>query len=202
MDERHELRIDPSNAEQLSSWDGVTGAYWARRAERFDEGVAGYQPHLLDAAEIDTTTRVLDIGCGSGQVTRDAGRRAISGTALGVDLAAHLIDLARQVTEREGLRNVTFRQADAQVHAFPEQHFDIAISRSGAMFFGDPPIAFRNIARAIRPQGRIVLLSWQPMERNEWISAFRSGRFRSRACEVTHPTPLGWGIWFASGVAD
>ncbi|MGH3932459.1 MAG: class I SAM-dependent methyltransferase [Pseudonocardiaceae bacterium] len=77
------------------------------------------------------------------------------------------------MAEREQVANATFQQADAQAHPFPDQHFDIAISRHGAMFFGDAPAAFRNIARAMRPGGRLVLLSWQPLARNEWISALR-----------------------------
>jgi hypothetical protein len=43
------------------------------------------------------------------------------------------------------------------------------------MFFGDAPTAFSNIARAMRPGGRLVMLSWQPLQRNEWISTFRQG---------------------------
>jgi len=117
---------------------------------------------------------VLDIGCGSGQTTRDAARCATAGSALGVNLSSRMIELARQLAEREQVVNATFHQADAQVHTFPDQHFDIAISRSGAMFFGNAVVAFKNIARAVRPGGRLVLLSWQPLARNEWVSAFRT----------------------------
>jgi SAM-dependent methyltransferase len=68
--------------------------------------------------------------------------------------------------------NATFQQADAQIHPFPDDAFDVVISRHGAMFFGDPIAAFTNLARALRPSGRLVLLTWQPFERNEWLSAF------------------------------
>jgi SAM-dependent methyltransferase len=47
----------------------------------------------------------------------------------------------------------------------------VAISRFGTMFFSDPPAAFANIAAALRPQARLVLLVWQPHERNEWARA-------------------------------
>lgn len=170
MTESTAVRVDPSNVEQLGAWDGDQGAYWAARADRFDEGVAGYHDQFLAAAAIDPTATVLDIGCGSGQTTRDAARCATAGSALGVDLSSRMIGLA----EREHVANATFQQADAQVHPFPDQCFDIAISRHGAMFFGDAPATFTNIARAMRPGGRLVLLSWQPLRRNEWISAFRA----------------------------
>jgi ubiquinone/menaquinone biosynthesis C-methylase UbiE len=89
-----------------------------------------------------------------------------------VDLSSRMIELARQLAEREHVANVTFQQADAQVYPFPDQCFDIAISRTGAMFFGDAPAAFTNIARALRPGGRLVLLAWQSLQRNDWVSAF------------------------------
>jgi SAM-dependent methyltransferase len=171
--EAAEIQVDPSNAEQFRAWEGDEGAYWVSRAERIDDGVAGYHHRLLDAAAIDPADNVLDIGCGGGQTTRDAARRATAGSALGVDLSSRMVDLATRAAEREQVPNATFLQADAQVHPFPEGHFDVTISRHGVMFFGDPHAAFTNIARATRPGGRLVLLTWQPHERNEWLTVFR-----------------------------
>ncbi|SFB54738.1 Methyltransferase domain-containing protein [Amycolatopsis marina] len=166
--------VSNDNAEQLSAWDGDQGTFWADRADRIDEGVARYHEHLMAAARIGATDIVLDIGCGNGQATRDAARRATAGWALGVDLSSRMLELARRLAERDQLSNVTLRQADAQTHPFPSQSFDLAISRHGAMFFGDPPAAFANIARAMRPAARLVLLSWQLPQHNEWLTAFRA----------------------------
>ncbi|MCP2167816.1 class I SAM-dependent methyltransferase [Goodfellowiella coeruleoviolacea] len=181
--------IDPSNQEQLRAWDGDQGAYWAARADRFNEGVASYHDEFFAAAAIEPTARVLDIGCGSGQTTRDAARRAKKGWALGVDLSTRMIELARRLAAREQLANVTFEQVDAQVHAFPEECFDVAISRHGAMFFGDAPAAFANIARALRRGGRLVLLTWQPSDRNEWTTAFRTAFAAGRELPARPATP-------------
>ncbi len=167
-----ELRVDASNATQLASWDGSGGAFWVAHADRFDEGVAAYRDRFLAAAAIDETAAVLDVGCGSGRTTLDAARRATAGSVLGVDLSAQMLELARRRAEREHVTNVTFEQADAQIHPFPAEAFDVAVSRHGVMFFGDPVAAFTNLARALRPAGRIVLLTWQPFERNEWLQAF------------------------------
>jgi SAM-dependent methyltransferase len=164
-------RTDPSNLGQLDSWDGDGGAFWADQADRFDAGVAGYHGHFLAAASIADTDIVLDVGCGNGLTSRDAARRATAGSVLGVDLSSRMIDLARRRAADEHLTNVTFEQTDAQVTAFAPDSFDVAVSRNGSMFFGDPVAAFTNIARAVRPGGRMVLLTWQPFVRNEWLSA-------------------------------
>ena len=68
------LRVDPSNAEQAKAWDGGEGAYWAAHADHFDRSVTAYHLPFMEAAAIGTGEQVLDIGCGTGQTTRDAAR--------------------------------------------------------------------------------------------------------------------------------
>ncbi|MFI6024904.1 class I SAM-dependent methyltransferase [Amycolatopsis magusensis] len=179
------MRVDPSNAEQLSAWDGDQGAFWAERADRFDDGVAAYRERFFEAAALQRTSAVLDVGCGTGQMTRTAAQLASEGRALGVDLSSRMIELAR--ARAAELPNVRFLQADAQVHPFPRHSFDVVISRHGAMFFGDAKAAFANLAVALRPGGRLVLLTWQPSVRNEWVSTFR--RIFSAGCESPASPP-------------
>jgi SAM-dependent methyltransferase len=164
--------VDPTNTAQLQSWDGDEGAYWTAHADTFDRSLDGYHDRFASAAGIHDRDQVLDIGCGTGETTREAARVATSGSALGVDLSSRMIELARRRAVEEGLGNVAFAQADAQIHPFEPMAFDVAISRTGAMFFGEPVTAFTNIARALRPGARLALLSWQPLARNEWIRAF------------------------------
>lgn len=62
---------------------------------------------------IGSGDRVLDIGCGTGQTTRDAARLAAAGNVLGVDVSAPMIERARRLTRAARLRNVEFERADA-----------------------------------------------------------------------------------------
>ena len=98
---------------------------------------------------------------------------APAGSALGVDISVPAIERARELAEAQGVRNVTFEQADAQVHRFGRERFDLAVSRFGTMFFADPVTAFSNIGRALSPNGRLVMMVWQAGERNEWNAAIR-----------------------------
>jgi SAM-dependent methyltransferase len=185
------LRVDPSNGEQARAWDGGEGAYWAAHAEHFDRTVAAYHHPFLDAAAIGTGEQVLDIGCGTGQTTRDAARRAAPGGALGVDLSAEMIALARRLAAAEDLPNARFEQADAQIHPFGDGSFDVAISRTGAMFFGDPHAAFTNIGRALRGRGRLALLSWQPLPANEWAAELTGALAAGRDLPAPAPEAPG-----------
>jgi SAM-dependent methyltransferase len=161
--------VDPSNASQAESWDGEGGAYWAEEAAAFDRLLAPYQEPFLDAARISRAARVLDIGCGNGRTTRDAARRAPAGSATGVDLSAAMLEVARRATAAEGLSHVSYVPPDAQIHPFPAGGADVVISRTGSMFFGDPDAAFANLRRALAPDGRLCLLVWQELARNEWM---------------------------------
>lgn len=147
------------------------GPHRVVHAEQFDAEVRPHGERLRAAAGVAPGDRVLDIGCGTGASTRDAARDAAPGHVLGVDLSAPMLERARQLTAAERLDNVTYEQGDAQVHPFARGHHDVVISRFGAMFFSDPAAAFSNIARALRPDARLVLLVWQRRERNEWASA-------------------------------
>ncbi len=174
------LDVHPANREQWRAWDGTEGAYWAAHADQFERSVARYTGPFLDAAGIAPGERVLDIGCGTGRTTRAAADRAPGGAAVGIDLSAVMLDVARREADQAGLTSVRFVHGDAQVHPFDAGSFDVAISRAGAMFFADPVQAFRNIGRALVPRGRLVLLVWQPVSANGWFSeivgAFAAGR--------------------------
>src|SRR5688572_19742771 len=130
--------VDSSNLAQLDAWDGNEGDYWADHAERFDRSVAAHHERLLTRADIGVREHVLDVGCGTGQTTRDAARAASAGSALGVDLSSRMLDYAHRRAVEHGVTNATFEQGDAQIHRFEPGAFDVAISRTAAMFFGDP----------------------------------------------------------------
>jgi SAM-dependent methyltransferase len=178
----------------------------------YDAELTRYRAVLRRAWAIHRHDRVLDIGCGAGQTTREAARMAPAGSALGVDLSAPAIERARELARAEGLRNVTFERGDAQAHRFPQGYFDLAISRFGTMFFKDPVAAFGNIGRALRPAGRLVMVVWQAPDRNEWDVAIRralAGNGEPTVVAGEGPDPFSLadpatveGILQAAGFAD
>lgn len=169
--------VDPSNTRQLRDWDGEHGTYWADHADLYDRSLAGYHPALLAAASAGAEDRLLDVGCGSGQLAIDLVRATPGARALGVDLSSAQLDVARR--RGAGLA-VDFAQADAQVHDFGTATYDLVVSRTGTMFFGDAAAAFGNLARATRPGGRLAIVVWRGLDENEWLreifEALRVGR--------------------------
>jgi SAM-dependent methyltransferase len=137
----------------------------------YDAELQLHNEQFRAALGIRAADSVLDIGCGTGQTTREAALVASDGDALGVDIDGGMIARARALAHREGVSNVRFEVGDAQTHPFRSGAFDVAISRFGTMFFRDPGMAYRNIARAVRTGGRLVMMVWRAHDRNEWAVA-------------------------------
>lgn len=184
-------QVDEANAEQFRAWNGDDVQHWVTHIDRYEAASARFDPWLLTAAGIAATDRVLDVGCGAGVSSAAAARAAADGHVVGLDLSAPLLELARRRVEAAGLTNATFVQGDAQVHPFELAAFDVVLSRFGVMFFGDPSAAFANIATAVRPGGRLALLVWQGLDRNEWLGILFDTLAAGRQLPVPPPGAPG-----------
>jgi ubiquinone/menaquinone biosynthesis C-methylase UbiE len=146
------------NLEMARAWDGPEGERWAKHATGYDNASARQWRRFLELVPIREADRILDIGCGSGRSTCDMARLAPAGSATGVDLSTAMLRVARSRAAHEGLTNVGFERADAQVHPFDRAAVDLVVSVFGAMFFDDPVAAFRRLRGALAPDGRLAML--------------------------------------------
>ncbi|MFC0509276.1 class I SAM-dependent methyltransferase [Micromonospora costi] len=142
------------NDRQAQAWNGYEGRHWAEHHDRYDAVNAGFNAVLL--RHVRPGDRVLDVGCGTGQLTRLAA--GLCREAVGIDLSAPMLERARATAEADGVSNVRFVRGDAQVHPFPAATFDVALSRFGVMFFADPVAAFTTVGAALRPGGRLAFV--------------------------------------------
>ena len=115
---------------------------------------------LFRAAGLGPGMRVLDVGCGVGEVSALLSELVgPSGSVLGIDLDGEALDRARQRCVDLGLTNVSFQQGDAR--QIPEgRSFDAAAGRFVLMYMADPTEGLRQLAEAIRPGGVLVFHEW------------------------------------------
>jgi SAM-dependent methyltransferase len=165
------LAPEGPNAEQIKYWNETAGPKWIGLQRTIDAQIAPLGRAAMDAVRPAPGERVLDVGCGCGQTSLELARRVSpGGSVLGIDIATDMLAAARAEAESSGVENVTFENADAQTYGFAPASFDVAFSRFGVMFFIDSQAAFANIARAIRPGGRLAFVCWQALPLNPWMA--------------------------------
>jgi ubiquinone/menaquinone biosynthesis C-methylase UbiE len=122
-------------------------------------------PHLVDAAGVTAGDRVLDVACGTGIVARTAAERTgPAGHVVGLDLNEAMLTVARRVRP-----DLDWRQGDATSLPFPDGTFDVALCQSGLMFVPDPAAAVAELARVVRPGGRVAVQVWSSLDRQTAI---------------------------------
>lgn len=141
---------------------------------------------FLARVAVGPGTRMLDVGCGAGQIAIPAARAGARVT--GVDIAANLIAQARARAQAEGV-DVQFDEGDAEALPYESGAFDVVVSLIGAMFAPRPERVAAELVRVCRPGGRIVMANWTP-------SGFVGLMFKTIGKHVPPPpmpSPLLWG---------
>lgn len=114
---------------------------------------------IISASAISESDDVLDLGCGTGALTRKIVGRA--GTTIGIDLSESMLGVARQVCPA-----ATFQQGSADDLPFEDSSFDTVVSAFMLMFLSDPKKAVGEMQRVLRPGGRLVASVWQGLGDN------------------------------------
>lgn len=155
----------------MSDWAGQQGEHWARHAARFARMLGGYGELVAEAVDPKPGERVLDVGCGNGDLTLLMARAVGgNGAVRGVDLSPDMLRVAARQAADAGLTNVTFDRADATTYQPDPAGFDALVSRFGVMFFADPVAAFTNLRSLLATDGRLAFACWQPFAENDWMS--------------------------------
>ena len=108
---------------------------------------------------LEPDVRVLDIACGTGRVTLPLARRGA--TVTGLDMMPHLLEKALARAASEGL-NIRFDEGFAETLPYPDGSFDVLVSMFGIMFSPLPATVASEMARVLRPGGRLALANWTP----------------------------------------
>ncbi|MEA2292563.1 MAG: hypothetical protein QOE86_202 [Solirubrobacteraceae bacterium] len=120
---------------------------------------------LVVRAGIAPGSRVLDVACGTGALTRAAARAAgPDGAVLGTDLGEPTLELARTLDPGERAAPIRYVQSDASELPVASEDFDVALCQQGLQFFGDRAAALREMHRALRPGGTVAIAAWTGVE--------------------------------------
>jgi len=184
-------RVSESEAQGCTRTVGPAAAPWPQIYARWRATGLGVLTERLERRLILELLgevqgrRVLDIGCGDGDLALDLWqRRAI---VTGVDAAAAMIEAAR-TRAREQHADVAFETGRAEQLPFEAASFDALAAVTILCFVPDATGVFREMARVLRPGGRLVIgelgrwSSWAAARRvRSWCGSrlWREGRFRT-----------------------
>lgn len=125
--------------------------------------IANYAVHagveFIQRTDIKPGDRVLDVACGTGNVSFPAARAG--GVVTGVDIAPKLLEQARKRAAAEGL-NIRFDEGDAEELPYADVQFDTVVTMFGAMFAPRPEYASAELVRVCKPGGLIAMGNWTP----------------------------------------
>ncbi len=153
----------------MNEWESTSGEHWATNADRYTRMLAPFGEIVMDGARLVTGERVLDVGCGSGDLCISAARAVgPTGHVIGVDLSTAMLAVASARVVAENLTNIDLVADDATTYSPPSGPLDVAISRFGVMFFDDPIASFTNIRATLTPSGRMTFVCWQGALANDW----------------------------------
>ena len=163
MDARLQRRV------QRQGWDRAAADYEAL----WQPQLAPAQAALLDSAALRPGERVLDVACGTGQVSFAAARAVgAAGHVSGVDLSGRMVEAAQALARAQGPAHVDFARMDAECLALGDGQFDAVLCALGLMYMPEPERALSEMARVLKPGGRAALAVWGERARCGWASLF------------------------------
>jgi SAM-dependent methyltransferase len=160
---------------------------WGAGGEKYDQisrGIADAIEHAVDALDPQPGERILDVATGTGWAARRIAARGAIVT--GVDLGEEVIEAAKLLSP-----DIDFRVGDAEALPFPDNHFDAVISTFGVMFARNPEAVAAELARVVRPGGRVSLANWAIG--GAVHDMFQLIRSYKPAEENPAPSPFEWG---------
>jgi ubiquinone/menaquinone biosynthesis C-methylase UbiE len=167
------IAFDPVKFKQTTraQWESAAEA-WDRWGAFVGQWLGAATELMLDLTHIGPGARVLDVAAGAGQQTlRAAQRVGPQGQVLATDIAPGILHYTLEAAHKAGYDNVMTRELDGERHdQLPAASFDAVISRVGLIYFPDQQRALAGLKHALKPGGRISVITYSTPDRNAFFS--------------------------------
>jgi ubiquinone/menaquinone biosynthesis C-methylase UbiE len=166
---------------QVGVWDRISDVYVREIDQRFAPVVRA----LIGRAELQPGERILDLGTGTGAVAEQAAEKvSAAGQVLGVDISPEMLTLARKRIAARNFSNVSFREGRGEAIPADTDYFDVILSSLTLMYVINRSAAAREIARVLRPGGRLIATVWGSPDECDIV------RFQQAAGRFAGPPPV------------
>lgn len=144
----------------LDAWR-ESAKYWTQHSETIHQMFVPLTRALIERAGIHQGQTVLDVAGGAGEPSLAIAEVVgPEGAVTFTDGVAQMVETARARAQQRGLTNIQFHQCPADSLPFPDESFDVVVSRLGVMLFPDPDAAIHEMLRVLKPGGRLAFAVW------------------------------------------
>ena len=166
---------------QTGVWDKISELYW----QVIDQRLVPVVDVLVQYAALQPGEAVLDLGTGTGAVARRAAALVgPHGEVTGTDISPAMLEVARRLSRAPGSPDIAFAQCRAEELTLEDASVDVVLANLVLMYVIDRALAAREIARVLKPGGRIVAAVWAGPEQCDIV------RFQQTAGKFAPPPPV------------
>lgn len=191
------MTIDPEEYRAFSRerW-GAAAAGWQRRRAEMATAAMPVSMAMIDAIGPQPGHALLELAAGIGDVGFLAAELIEpGGTLITSDFAPEMLNAAQERASELGLRNVRFKQIDAESIDVEAGTLDGVLCRWGYMLMADPGAALRETRRVLKRGGRIALAAWTGPDENLWSALTGRELVRRGLMERPDPSAPGQFAW-------
>jgi SAM-dependent methyltransferase len=169
---------------QRAAWAGLS-AGWEKWDAVIMDQMRPVSTAMLERLDIAGDQRHLDVAAGTGEPGLAVARLAPRGHVVLTDLSAEMLDVAARRARAQGITNFETAVCSADDLPFDDATFDSVSVRFGYMFFPDLGRATAELARVLRPGGRLGASVWVNPDDNPWTTI----AMQAIAAETELPPP-------------
>lgn len=187
-----EKQLEEIREQQRAAWNRFSPG-WKKWDELTMEFLGPMGHEIIAQIRPSGNDHVLDIAAGTGEPGLSIAGMLNGGRVIITDLAEDMIAIAKENAATRNLRNVETMVCDVCELPFDDNSFDAISCRMGFMFFPDMQLAAKEMARVLKPGGRVATSVWDGPEKNFWVTATMSAV--NRNMELPAPPPGAPGMF-------
>jgi ubiquinone/menaquinone biosynthesis C-methylase UbiE len=187
-----EQQLEQIREQQKASWNKFSPG-WKKWDTLTMEFIKPFGAEIISLINPKGTDIVLDIASGTGEPGLTIATMLTEGKVVLTDLSEDMLAIAREHAAQRGIDNIETHVCDVCELPFADNTFDAISCRFGFMFFPDMLLAAREMARVLKPGGRIATAVWGGPEKNFWVTAI--GGTINRNMQLPPPPPGAPGMF-------
>ncbi|HNS12714.1 MAG TPA: class I SAM-dependent methyltransferase [Bacteroidia bacterium] len=187
-----EAQLEEIREQQRASWNKFSPG-WKKWDEMMMEFMKPVADEIINTLNLKNDHVVLDIAGGTGEPGLSIATKLTNGKVLITDLAEDMLAITKEHAAKKGIKNIETKVCDVSELPFDDNSFDAISCRFGYMFFPDMNLATREMARVLKPGGKLATAVWNVAEKNFWVTAI--GGTINKNMQLAPPPPEAPGMF-------